>query len=102
MNPPNSHRPPLSAYLKTTPRQKILTQWRGQDLDAAEKAHRRSAKSTSQLMNGVLAGLGIERRRSESEIIKAWNHLIDPNVTRHAQPVGIIKGTLLVSVDSHV
>jgi predicted nucleic acid-binding Zn ribbon protein len=44
----------------------------------------------------------MDRRRSEAEIVKVWNHLIDPIVTAHAQPTGINKGTLFVTVDSNV
>jgi predicted nucleic acid-binding Zn ribbon protein len=42
----------------------------------------------------------IDQRRSEAEIIKVWNSSLDPNITAHAQPVGLRRGTLFVSVDS--
>jgi predicted nucleic acid-binding Zn ribbon protein len=35
-------------------------------------------------------------------VVKVWNHLIDPTIVAHAQPTGIRKGTLFVSVDSSV
>ena len=45
----------------------------------------------------------IERRLSEAAIVKVWNDLIDPAITEHAQPTGLLKnGTLLVVVDSSV
>jgi predicted nucleic acid-binding Zn ribbon protein len=44
----------------------------------------------------------MDRRRAEVEIVRVWNHLIDPQVTAHAQPTGINKGTLFVTVDSNV
>jgi predicted nucleic acid-binding Zn ribbon protein len=53
-------------------------------------------------MPAVLKELRMDRRRSEAEIVKVWNHLIDPTVTTHAQPTGIRNGTLFVSVDSSV
>jgi predicted nucleic acid-binding Zn ribbon protein len=31
-----------------------------------------------------------------------WNNLIDPQITAHAQPTGINKGTLFVTVDNNV
>ena len=46
--------------------------------------------------------MGLERRRAEAEILKVWNHLIDPTITEHAQPCGLAKGTLFVQVDSNV
>jgi predicted nucleic acid-binding Zn ribbon protein len=31
-----------------------------------------------------------------------WNNLIDPTIAAHAQPTGLNKGTLFVTVDSSV
>ncbi len=50
----------------------------------------------------VLSELRFDRRRSEAEIVKVWNHLLDPNIAAHAQPTGLRKGTLFVTVDSSV
>jgi predicted nucleic acid-binding Zn ribbon protein len=50
----------------------------------------------------VLQSLGIDRRLSETEILKVWRHLLDPNVVAHARPTGLRKGTLYVAVDSNV
>ena len=61
-----------------------------------------SAKKVADLMPRVLSGLRIERRQSESEILKVWKHLIDPTITAHAHPTGIHNGTLFVSVDNSV
>ena len=51
-------------------------------------------------MPRVLTGLRIERRQAEAEIVRVWNDLLDPNITTHAQPTGLAKGTLFVTVDS--
>ena len=53
-------------------------------------------------MPRVLTNLGLDRRRSEAEIARVWNHLIDPSLTAHAQPTGLHKGTLFVTVDNSV
>ena len=53
-------------------------------------------------MPDVLAHLRIDRRQAEAEIVKVWNHLIDPAITAHAQPTGLRNGTLFVAVDSNV
>ena len=53
-------------------------------------------------MPGVLAGLRIDSRQAETEILKVWNHLLDSNIVAHARPTGIRKGTLFVTVDSSV
>ncbi len=53
-------------------------------------------------MAKVLKGIGLDRKRSEAEIVKVWNSLIDPTITAHAQPTSLVKGTLFVSVDTNV
>jgi len=53
-------------------------------------------------MPKVLAGLRMDRRRGEAEIVRVWNNLIDPTVTAHAQPTGLHKGTLFVTIDHSV
>ena len=53
-------------------------------------------------MPRVLAGLRIDSRQAETEILKVWTHQIDPNITAHARPTGLRKGTLFVTVDSSV
>jgi hypothetical protein len=100
--------PPLPRHIpprgpgKLTARQRALAQWRGVDLGPFEVARSLRAKPASVLMPKVLTELGIDRRRSEAEVVKVWNSLLDPNVTAHAQPTGLHKGTLFVSVDSNV
>jgi predicted nucleic acid-binding Zn ribbon protein len=83
-------------------RQKVLAQWRGWDWSAEEKARRPSAQSTGEIMPKVLKGLGLDRRQAEAEILKVWNHQLDPNITAHARPTGLRNGTLFVTVDSNV
>ncbi len=53
-------------------------------------------------MPNVLADLRIDRRQSETEILKVWNNQLDPNITAHAHPTGLRNGTLFVTVDSSV
>ena len=96
----NTRRKPPSNRID--PRRAILAQWRGIDLAPIEKAKTLSARGLHSLMPSVLSGLGLERRCAESEIIKVWNHSLDPNIAAHAQPTGLRKGTLFVSVDSSV
>lgn len=87
---------------KRTARQRILAQWRGVDLAPLEKARDFRARSAGAVLSGVLSELRIDRRQSEAEVVKVWNHLLDPNITKHAQPTGLRKGTLFISVDSNV
>jgi predicted nucleic acid-binding Zn ribbon protein len=93
--------PPLGAR-KLTPRQRIFAQWRGVDLAPLEQAQALRAKPASAILPKVLSDLRIDRRQAEAEVVKVWNHLLEPDVVAHAQPTGLRKGTLFVTVDSSV
>ncbi len=83
-------------------RRLILAQWRGMDLSKLEKTRTPNTKSLASLMPSVLNSVGLDRRRVELEVLKVWNHLLDPNIVAHAQPTGLNKGTLFVTVDNSV
>jgi predicted nucleic acid-binding Zn ribbon protein len=93
---------PKSAAIRVSPLRAVLAQWRGVDLAPVEQAHALTAKAVKVIMPKVLSGLGLERRCAETEIVKVWKHLMDPNIAAHAQPTGLRKGTLFVTVDSSV
>ncbi len=93
--------PPLGPG-KVSPRQRVCAQWRGLDLGPLEKAQAQTARSTAAILPKVLSELRIDNRRAEAEVVKVWNHLLDPNIIAHAQPTGYRKGTLFVTVDSSV
>jgi predicted nucleic acid-binding Zn ribbon protein len=98
---PPRHIPPLGPG-KVNPRQRVFAQWRGIDLAPLERAQTLRAKPASAIMPRVLADLRIDRRRAEAEVVKVWNDLLDPTIVAHAQPTGLNKGTLFVTVDSNV
>ncbi len=93
--------PPLGSR-KSTARDRVLAQWRGVDLTAQETARTASAKKASLVLPGVLKTLRLDRRQSEAEVVKVWNGIMAPNIIAHAQPTGLHKGTLFVTVDSNV
>ena len=93
--------PPLGPG-KVTARQRVLAQWRGIDLAPLERAQALRAQPAKALMPRVLSELRIDKRRGEAEVVKVWNHLLDPEIVAHAQPTGLNKGTLFVTVDSSV
>lgn len=82
-------------------RQRVLAQWRGVDVTPLEKGRPR-ARTAGELMPQVLKSMRFDKRRAEAEVLKVWSHLIDPAIVAHAQPTGLNKGTLFVSVDSSV
>ncbi len=102
MNRPFAFRRTLSGAPPPSAREQALAEWRRWDWRAEEKARRNTARPAGDVMPSVLAGLRIETRQAETEILKVWNDQLDPNIVAHAQPTGIRKGTLFVTVDSSV
>ena len=93
---------PAKGPPRLTARQRVLAQWRGADLSAVEVAQAGKARAAGSVLPRVLSDLRMDRRESEAQIIRVWNELLDPNITSHAQPAGLAKGTLFVNVDSNV
>jgi predicted nucleic acid-binding Zn ribbon protein len=93
--------PPLGPP-RLTKKERTLALWRGTDLTAREKERADTAQSLEAILPKVLKGLRIDRRQAEAEIVRVWNNLIDPTIAAHAQPTGINKGTLFVTIDSNV
>ncbi|MBG86274.1 MAG: hypothetical protein CMO80_05165 [Verrucomicrobiales bacterium] len=85
-----------------TPADEVLAEWRGVDHKPLEIAREERNRTAESVMAKVLKGIGLDRKRSEAEIVKVWNSLIDPTITAHAQPTSLVKGTLFVSVDTNV
>ncbi len=83
-------------------RRQALAEWRRIDLEEVEKAMRKRSRPASEVVKNVLSGLRIDRRQHEAQVVQVWNQSIDPALTAHAQPTGLRKGTLFVTVDSHV
>jgi predicted nucleic acid-binding Zn ribbon protein len=102
MQPPRYKRIPPLGPPRRSARQRVLAQWRRVDLTPAEIGRTLRARSAGDVMPRVLTELGLDRRRAEAEVVKVWNNLIDPSLVAHAQPTGIRKGTLFVTVDSSV
>lgn len=87
---------------RPTPRQSALKSLRGIDLVPLEKIRERPAQSAAHFLPQIMTKLRMDKRQGEAEIANVWRHLIDPTITAHAQPTGINKGTLFVTVDSSV
>jgi len=98
---PYRHIPSLGPGRRSA-RQRVMAQWRGTDLAPIERARTLRAKSPGDLMPGIFKELRMDRRQAEAEVVKVWNKLLDPAIVAHAQPTGVRKGTLFVTVDSNV
>jgi len=101
LRPPRRFLPPLGAP-KASTRQRVLASWRGVDLVPLERSRQRSAKQVGDVLPAILKQIRLDQRQGETEILRVWRHLIDPTLTAHAQPTGLAKGTLFVTVDSSV
>lgn len=88
--------------IEETARNRVLALWRRQDLKDAEEEFRSSDKPASAVFSQLLKSIKLDQRRSEGEIISAWNKLVSPAITAHAQPVELRRRTLVVEVDSPV
>jgi predicted nucleic acid-binding Zn ribbon protein len=83
-------------------RQQALAEWRRFDYAPLEVARAVAAKPVGEILSRLTASLRLDQRRAEIEILKVWNHLLDPALVAHAQPAGLRHGTLFVNVDSSV
>jgi hypothetical protein len=92
--------PPRSWLIKRSEKEKVLANWRRIELREEEKAVQPSVSPVGHVVDKVLSGLKLDRRLSDLEIVKVWNNLMDPMVTKHAQPSGLAKGTLFIRVDN--
>lgn len=92
-------RPPARGW---NSRDSVLAEWRRVDLEPLEQAARSPERRVGDVVAGLIQKLGLSERRSAAAVFKAWNQIVDPSVTAHAQPAGLRKGTLFVNVDSSV
>jgi hypothetical protein len=90
---------PKKGLPKPTAKQRTLAEWRRIDLREQEGAVSKT-KGIADVIPNVVKYIGLDKKRADLEILKVWNNLIDPTVTKHAQPANIAKGTLFVNVDN--
>jgi predicted nucleic acid-binding Zn ribbon protein len=88
--------------IRAQSRRGVLAEWRRVDMEPLEQAWANRTRSAAGLVSGVLKGLRLDQRKADTEVVKVWNRLLDPNIAAHAQPVGLRKGTLFVHVDNSV
>jgi predicted nucleic acid-binding Zn ribbon protein len=59
-------------------------------------------ESLDKLVPSVMKQLGLEKRLHESQIHFLWPQIVGADIARHAQPVSLRKGLLIVAVDHPV
>jgi len=83
-------------------RRRVLAAWRRVDLTEAERARMVAGRPLAEVLPKVLASIRLDQRPSESQVVTVWKQVVDPQTAAHAQPVGLVRGTLIVAVDSSV
>jgi len=89
-------------FSRADAQRRVLAEWRGVDLAPLVEGKKLRARTLGDILPGVMNRIGLERKRDEAQILQVWNQLIDPTITPHAQPTGLVRGTLFVSVDNNV
>jgi predicted nucleic acid-binding Zn ribbon protein len=79
-------------------RAQVLREWRPSY--AGPDAHGpKPASPTNLLVPMVMKKLGLEQRLQQSQVFYLWAEIVGSDVARHAQPVSLRNGQLVVAVD---
>jgi predicted nucleic acid-binding Zn ribbon protein len=84
-----------------TLRAQVMREWRPH-LGVAGGQGQKSAQSTDKLVPLVMKHLGLEQRLQQSQVFHCWPDIVGSDVARHAQPVSLRNGLLVVGVDHPV
>ena len=57
------------------------------------------ANSMDKLVPAVMKQLGLEQRLQQSQVFYLWADIVGSDIARHAQPVSLRDGMLVVAVD---
>lgn len=93
---------PKKGFPKPNVKDRVLADWRRIDLRESEGAAKATAKGIGNVIPQVLKQINLDKKQSDLEILKVWNSLLDPNITAHAKPANLVRGTLFVNVDNSV
>ncbi len=77
-------------------RTQVLREWR--PFAAPDPAVRRTA-AMDKLVPTVMKGLGLEQRLQQSQVFFLWPQIVGADIARHAQPVSLRNGLLILAVD---
>jgi predicted nucleic acid-binding Zn ribbon protein len=79
-------------------RAKVLNEWQPSFGEVNVHAQR-SASSANQLVPAVMKQLGLEERLQQSQVFYLWPTIVGSDIARHAQPVSLRNGLLVVGCD---
>jgi len=78
---------------------KVLREW--QPLGRFDPPTR-PTPALRQLVPGIMKGLGLEQRLHQSQVFHQWPDIVGVDIAKHAQPVSLKNGMLIVAVDHPV
>lgn len=79
-------------------RAQVLHEWQP-SYGGADAAGPTSANATHTLVPLVMKRLGLEQRLQQSQVFYLWSEIVGAENARHAQPVSLRNGQLVVAVD---
>jgi len=79
-------------------RARVLNEWRPFFGDVHAPGFK-SASSANQLVPLVMKQLGLEDRLQQSQVFFLWPTIVGSDIARHAQPVSLRNGLLVVACD---
>ncbi len=79
-------------------RARVLREWQPFGVDP----NLPTGSPASQLVPQVMKKLGLEQRLQQSQVFFLWPEIVGSDVARHAQPVSLRNGLLVVTVDHPV
>ena len=62
----------------------------------------KATNSANKLVPAVMKQLGLEQRLQQSQVFYLWADIVGPDIARHAKPVSLRDGKLIVAVDHPV
>jgi predicted nucleic acid-binding Zn ribbon protein len=82
-------------------RAQVLREWQP-FLGGTDRFGPNPANSTSKLVPAVMKQLGLQQRLQQSQVFYLWADIVGSDIARHAQPVSLRNGLLVVAVDHPV
>jgi predicted nucleic acid-binding Zn ribbon protein len=79
-------------------RAQVLHEWRP-SYGLVDTAGLKSISGTNTLVPSVMKGLGLEQRLQQSQVFYLWPEIVGAENARHAHPVSLRNGQLVVAVD---
>jgi hypothetical protein len=76
-------------------RARVIAEWRGLPEEAFPKD---TSKPIQGVLAQVLAGMGLETRMREEEILAAWKSIAGDFLAQHSAPQRLVEGVLYVRV----